>query len=57
MFLRQFTLILYNFFLAICCCVKDNVISTKFVRILMYPDQGCYIVYELACATKAPKLT
>ena len=42
MFLWQFTLILYNFLLAICCCVKDNIISTKFVCILMYPNQGCH---------------
>ena len=48
MFLRQFTLILYNFLLAICCCVKDNIISTKFVRILMYPNQGRYTV-PLTC--------
>ena len=41
MFLRQFTLILYNLLLAICCCVKDKIISTKFVHILMYQNQRC----------------
>ena len=38
----SFTLILYNLLLAICCCVKDNIISTKFVCILMYHNQGGY---------------
>ena len=42
MFLGQFTLILYNLLLTICCCVKDNIIFTKFVRILIYHNQGCY---------------
>ena len=42
MFLSQFTLMLYNFLLAICCCVKENIISTKFVRILTYHNWGCY---------------
>ena len=42
MFFRQFTLILYNLLLATCCCFKDNIISTKFVPILMYHNQVCY---------------
>ena len=42
-FLSQFTLLLYNFLLGICFCVQDNIISTKFVRILMYHNRGCYI--------------
>ena len=41
-FLSQFTLLLYNFLLTICLCVKDNIISTKFVRILMNHNRGCY---------------
>ena len=31
----------------ICCCVKDNIISTKFVRILMYHNQGCYSLQDV----------
>ena len=40
----QFTLILYNLLFTIFCCVKDN-ISSKFVRILMYHNQGCYKLF------------
>ena len=46
MFLRQFTLILYNLFLAICFCMKDN-ISTKFVsksRLLHKVAYGAAII-------------
>ena len=43
MFLKQFTLILYNLFLAICCCVRNNIVFTKFIHILMYQNQVHYI--------------
>ena len=44
---------MYNILLAICCCVKDN-ISTKFVCILMYYNQGCYTLNAvwLSCPSK-----
>lgn len=47
MSLRQFALILHNLLLGICCCVKDNTISTKFVPILMYHSQAVIIAVTI----------